>query len=303
MNIPICREIMIDVTNYCNLSCPLCPNGKIRKKEKIAHKNMSFETFQNFAGGLKTIPELFVFGNKCEPLLNKSVFEMIKLVNSKNSIFTLMFTNFNLIDTFSIDDIFNSGIKQFIIGLDGIDQNSYTQYRKNGDFDRVLNSIKKIQEYKKNNNLQFPVLSIMFIVFKHNEHLIEKAKTLFEALDVRIDFKRTDLYDGCEQWLPEKFTKNIIIEEKNTEQTSSFCILPWRKATIDVDGNVFPCCADEALEFQFGNIFETSFDKIWNGTELNNLRFFLKNKINDVKVPCINCPVYKNNGYTDVANI
>ena len=299
----ICREIMIDVTNYCNLSCPLCPNGQIRNHEKISPKNMPFEIFKKFADGLKTFPDLFVFGNKCEPLLNKSVFEMIRHVNSKNKSYTMMFTNFNLADTFKIDDIFNSGIKQFIIGLDGIDQNSYKQYRKGGDFDRVFESIKKIQQYKKNNNLDFPVLSIMFIVFKHNEHLIEKAKTLFEDLGVHVDFKRTDIYDGCEQWLPVKFTKNIVVDKKNETRAASFCILPWRKVTIDVHGNVFPCCADEALEFEFGNIFKDSFDTIWKGKSFENLRMFLANEIKNTKVPCINCPVYKNNGYTDVANI
>ena len=303
MNKHICQEIMIDVTNYCNLTCPLCPNSDIRKKKKIIPKQLSFEKFKIFTNTLKTFPDLFVFGNKCEPLLNNSVFDMVKHINSKSNCHTLMFTNFNLADKFKIEEIISSGIKHFIIGLDGIDQISYSKYRIGGNFDRVINSIKQIQNYKKIHNLQFPILSIMFIVFKHNEHLIEKAKNLFDSLDVHVDFKRTDLYDGCKNWLPEKFTKNIVIDEKNTEQTSSFCILPWRKATIDVDGNVFPCCADEALDFKFGNIFQTSFDTIWNGSELNNLRLFLRNEIKNINVPCINCPVYKNNGYTDVANI
>ncbi|MDD5021494.1 MAG: radical SAM protein [Endomicrobiaceae bacterium] len=303
MNLNPCQEIMIDVTNYCNLSCPLCPNSDIRKKTNITPKQISFDKFKAFVDTLKTFPDLFVFGNKCEPLLNNAVFDMVKYVNSKSSCRTVMFTNFNLADKFKIEDIFSSEIEHFIIGLDGIDQISYAEYRTGGNFDRVINAIKKIQTYKKTHNLQFPILSIMFIVFKHNEHLREKAKIFFESLDVHVDFKRTDLYDGYENWLPEKFTKNIIINEKESEQTSSFCILPWRKATIDVDGNVFPCCADEALEFKFGNIFEKSFDKIWEGKELNNLRLFLRNEIKNIKVPCINCPVYKNNGYTDVANI
>ena len=241
--------------------------------------------------------------NKCEPLLNNSVFDMVNHVTSKSNCHTIMFTNFNSAYKFKIEDIISSGIKHFIIGLDGIDQTSYAKYRIGGNFDRVINSIKQIQNYKKIHNLEFPVLSIMFIVFKHNENLIEKAKKLFESLNVHVDFKRTDLYDGFEDWLPEKFTKNIVIDKKQCEQTSSFCILPWRKATIDADGNVFPCCADEALDFKFGNIFQTSFDKIWNGSELNNLRLFLRNEIKNINVPCINCPVYKNNGYTDVANI
>ena len=141
-----CNFIKIDVTNTCNLSCPLCPNSYRRNKQNIPNKNISLPEFCNFINEIKIPPKGMGFGVNNEPLLNKDIFNMISFVNKKGITSTL-FSNFTLSNTFSIEDIVNSGIKYICIGLDGIDQQSYSKYRIGGNFDTVINSIKQIQEY------------------------------------------------------------------------------------------------------------------------------------------------------------
>ncbi len=78
-----CHFIKIDVTNTCNLSCPLCPNSYRRNKESIPVKNMSLKDFCDFINEMKTPPRSIGFGVNNEPLLNKDIFSMINFVNKK----------------------------------------------------------------------------------------------------------------------------------------------------------------------------------------------------------------------------
>lgn len=291
-----CKFIKIDVTNSCNLSCPLCPNSYRRNKKVIPAKNMDLKDFYNFINEIKILPQSIGFGVNNEPLLNKDIFKMIDIVNKKN-ISTTLFSNFTLLENYSIENIVHSGIKYIFIGLDGIDQESYSKYRIGGNFDSVINSIKKIQEYKKQNKLEFPQIKIIFIVFKHNENLLEKAQTLFDSLNISVFFRRTDFYAGFENWFPVKFKQNNSNENRipvSYNKIDAICIEPFVSATIDAFGNVYPCCGDGAFDYSVGNILKNKFEDIWNSEKMLNIRLFLQKRCNIKEgIPCINCPIYK----------
>lgn len=290
----ICQEIKIDISNTCNLSCPLCPDTGRRAGKQQALKLMSFTDFKKFVDGIKIFPEQISFGSKHEPLINKSIFQMIDYINTKQKgLQTTILTNLNLLS--SVSDLINSKVQNILVGLDGIDQESYSKYRVGGNFDVVINNIKLIQKYKNNNNLEYPKISIIFVVFRHNEHLIEQAKSFFYQLGVDITFRRTDFYNGFEDWLPIKFN-NIDLKETSNIR----CDEPFKMVNVNVFGDVYPCCAEEVMKFPIGNIFDEPFEKIWNGQKMIDIRNFLLNKLQNKSIACLLCPIYKNNGYTDV---
>lgn len=290
-----CQFIKLDVTNSCNLTCPLCPNSSRRNKQFIPSRDMSISEFTKFINEAKTI-KVIGFGVNNEPLLNKDIFKMIKISSDKN-ISTTLFSNFTLSNTYQIEEIVNSGIKYISIGLDGIDQQSYSKYRIGGNFDIVINSIKQIQKYKKLNNLEFPKITIIFIVCKHNEDLVNKAQKFFDNLNISVFFRRTDFYAGFENWFPTKFKQTNSNENKapfSDININSICLEPFVSATINSFGNVYPCCGDGAFDFSVGNIFNDSFENIWNSKKMKDIRIFLQKKGNISNVPCVNCPIYKN---------
>lgn len=291
----ICREIKIDVTNVCNLSCPLCPDTDRRTGREHAPKIMSFSEFKKFADSIKIFPEHITFGSKHEPLINKSIWKMIKYINDKNAdLQTSILTNLNLLG--SVSEMVESKVRNVLIGLDGIDQESYEKYRTGGNFDVVIDNIKLIQHYKKKINSEYPKLSVIFVVFRHNEHLTDLAKEFFKKFEVDVCFRRTDFYKGFEDWMPVNFQ---CLHEKTA--CGHCCNEPFESANINVFGDVYPCCAEEIIKFPVGNVFQQPFDEIWNGEKINNIRNFLLNKTaGNSGAACLFCPVYKRNGCTDV---
>lgn len=299
MNKYSCKEIRLDISNICNLSCPLCPNTNRRNKKTEEKHLMSFENFKKLVDNIDSFVETISVGTKHEALLNDNIFLMTKYLHNKYPDTDInLLSNFNF--NYNAEDIIKSGITNIIIGLDGIDQESYSKYRVGGNFNNVLQNIKQIQEYKNRYNLNIPTLTISFIVFSHNEHLIPKAKDLFSSLGINIFFRRTDYHDGYESWLPKNFHNEQTEEENKDINKNIICQDPFNILDIDTFGNVLPCCAEEALNYFVGNIFEDKLSTIWNGIKLKQIRDFLisKQTEND-NIPCKFCPVYKNNGYTN----
>ncbi len=56
-----------------------------------------------------------------------------------------------------------------------------------------------------------------------------------------------------------------------------FCSQPFEKIEIYENGDVYNCCPSFIKFFSIGNIFKTSFDEIWNGEKVKELRLKLLN--------------------------
>lgn len=53
---------------------------------------------------------------------------------------------------------------------------------------------------------------------------------------------------------------------------SEACSFPFTVAEIDEDGSVYGCCAAYSIGYSFGNIYEQTFDEIWNGEKAQKFR-------------------------------
>ena len=86
--------------------------------------------------------------------------------------------------------------------------------------------------------------------------------------------------------IKELIIKNDMSLTDITEQTKSYCPLPWSHLHISAKGDVLPCCIGN-WDLPLGNINEQSFDEIWQGDKINKMR---KALIDDKKVPeCSTC--------------
>lgn len=71
------------------------------------------------------------------------------------------------------------------ISIDGATNETYQIYRRGGNFNRVINNIKKINYYKKKYKIKFPEPIWQFVIFGHNEHELPLAKEMAEKLDMK----------------------------------------------------------------------------------------------------------------------
>jgi len=60
--------------------------------------------------------------------------------------------------------------------------------------------------------------------------------------------------------------------QKRKKVIRDICKLLWFQSTIQPDGSVSPCCAIWPEKFDFGNINDSSFRKIWSNKKYQNAR-------------------------------
>ena len=296
------NKLTIDIGNVCNLKCPLCPTG--RGDKNASRGFMKFEGYKKVIdelGSYLTNVELYNWG---EPLLNKDLIDMIQYAKERN-IPVCISTNLNILDSRMAKALISTRIDKIFISCDGASPETYSKYRIGGNFHNVISNTSQLSEAKKKLNNCYTRLILLFHVFKHNEHEVEKIKELAKDLGVelRINRMRTDMgkeifekveasIERDKDWIPLNSEHCAFdLERKKRRMT---CKYLWKTAVINWDGAVLPCCAVYGERYAFGNVFEDPFASIWNNEKYRLARQEVLNKIDKSPTICHTC---KENGF------
>jgi len=283
----------IEATTNCNLQCPECPSG-LRNFSRPTG-TIDLLHFLKYLEPIEKYLTYLMIYFQGEPFMNKQFFELVKHAVSKK-IFTATSTNGHFLNDYNAKQTVESGLDRLIISLDGTDQESYSAYRINGNFEKVINGIKNVIEWKKKLRSKKPYIILQFLVHRTNEHRIAEIQELSKHLEVdELQLKTAQFYDfkNGNLLMPDntKYSRYI----KNADGTFSLknkiknhCLRMWQSLVITWDGKVVPCCFDKDATHQMGDLNKSSFNEIWRSNDYKALR---KQILKDRKsiIICNNC--------------
>jgi len=266
----------IEPGNICNLKCPLCPTGAGSYEAEKGF--MQFDFFKKIFDQLKNSLITVNLYNWGEPLLNRDLFRIIRYIKDyKKGIAVVTSTNLNINDRSALIELLQSGIDEIIVSCDGASKKTYDKYRVGGDFDLVMQNLEFLAEQKRKLGSNADIVW-NFLVFKHNEHEVDTARSMADKLGVsfRIGLMRTSMKDevlkphqeGIKKdinWIPDNPEYSAYDKIKLTaKKTIKTCRKPWQEIAINWNGEVFPCCAVYGDNFNFGDASIDTIKKIWN---------------------------------------
>jgi len=285
--------ISIEPTTACNLRCPECPSGLRAFSRPIGNLKQDF--FR------KTIDELhkqliyLIFYFQGEPYINPGFLDMVKYAKDKG-IYTITSTNGHFLNDANAKKTIESGLDRMIISVDGTTQETYENYRKEGNLESVLQGARNIVKWKKEMNSATPHTIFQFLVVKPNEHQIDEIYRIAEEIgidEVKLKTAQVYEYEQGNDLIPtiEKYSRY----KKNTDGTYSVknkllnhCWKLWHACVITWDGLVVPCCFDKDAQHRLGDMKDKPFQEIWQGEDYDKFRKQLLKGRGQIDI-CKNC--------------
>lgn len=265
--------ISIELTNRCNLSCPECASGSgLMKREQGFMEHDLYEKIITELQPYLYYVNLYFQG---EPMLHPRFFSFLNL---PDSIYSVVSTNGHYLSEENSARLAGSGLTKLIVSLDGMDQTTYKEYRKNGNFDEVTGGIRNVSAAIKKQGSGLK-LEIQFLVSRINEHQMAQVRKFAGELNASVKFKSMQvLHTGdINKWLPSdlKFRRYKTDADGQVRTNSSLpdrCMRLWFSPVVTWDGKVLPCCFDKDAEFVMGDMKKESFRTIWNGRAFEEFR-------------------------------
>lgn len=298
------RTIGIDASTICQLKCPACPTANGLVVKGVGAGFLRLDNFKKviYANTWVKHVELSKWG---EIFLNPELVDIMRFAYEKNIALTAdNGVNFNTVSESTLESLVKYQFRTLSCSIDGASQATYSIYRVNGNYEQVIDNIRKLNMYKKKYKARYPILQWQFIPFGYNEHEILIAKKMAQELDMKFFLKLNwdDLYTGA--FSPVN-NKGIIRKESGLGVASrqeyedkyghnyirGACIELWVIPRINFNGELLGCCIN--YETDYGNVFEDGLERCLNSEAINYARQMvlgLKPRRNDI--PCARCKFY-----------
>jgi len=251
----------IEICDACNLDCKFClekQRGWSKERfsshllKKILHEANNFDHFSSIN-----------LSYNAEALYDKNHFvEIIKLFDFFERPFDIfVHTNGVNLDQSITHEILNSKITNLCVSVDTFKKSTY-EILRSGNFEKLTENIKYLYKQKAILNIDFPIVRLSCIVNEFNHDERDDIISYWKQYADIIEFQNLALPFETAQKNPKYY------------RSSFKCNDPWKRLTIQSNGDVYPCCAFSIFNrnLLLGNIIDRTIYEIWNGQKLNDLR-------------------------------
>lgn len=299
-------SIRLEASTICQLNCPCCYMRENPDLVKNGCKSgfLSFENFKKLVDD--NYFECIELSNSGEIFLNPELIKMLEYAYNANvKLSANNGVNLNTLSDEMAEALVKYQFDSFHVSIDGASQDTYSIYRVNGNYDNVIENIKKILSFKKKYNSSYPIIEWKYVLFGHNEHEIVKAKETAEKLGIKIFFEMNynPFYSPVKDLDFVYKETGVLCNQDNTvalvnklkDGTYSWfpCLELWSKPQINWDGQVLGCCALYRESFG-GNAFEEGLLKALNHPKLIYAKNMLTGQAESIdSVPCSKCVFFK----------
>ena len=288
-------HIHIELTNYCNLKCKVCPTGigTLNRPPKAIEPAL-LESLMKEIGPYLLTASLWGWG---ESLLHPELADIFRIMHNYGFTTFLSTNGQNLDDGNVLQAVISYPPTYLIVCLDGLEDETNSILRVGSKLHPALTGVRRIARIKQQKGLQLPVLQLRYIVMKHNEHEVPQIPAFakqnqFDQLTIRT----LSIIDA-----PEDIHRSLIPNDENyraygytgnrrIDRTDFVCEKAFSFPAVYVDGTVVACDQDYNAQHPYGNLAGgSSFADIWWSKRATEIRRTIRDNPEQLSC-CHNCP-------------
>lgn len=268
-NIP--GSLNIELTSACNHNCIFCCYHSPYTKLKRQPSTMTLEDAKKILDmakeeGFGTFEVGFHMSG--ESVLHKNFAECVRYAKSLGFTYVFTTTNGACIDNNKLKDIIDAGLDSIRFSFNGYDRDSYLLYHGHDDFDKVLDNIRYLNKYVKENDIKIST-SVSTVLTKESvNHKNEFIDLLSGLVDEHVFIPVLSL-DKVSKEVDEEFGFPKKVEFEYTP-----CVAPFNSLYITSEKNVVVCCdGSRYADMVVGNIDDYHcLSDIWYSERFKEIR-------------------------------
>lgn len=163
----------------CNLNCKICSIQNFKVYDKSYE--LSYETMANLIrqASRMEVKDILLLGG--EPLLREDIFEIVKLIKKCNMTAVIV-TNGTLMNEKMLNKIFESGLDNLHLSIDGATEKTFSAIRGEKLLGRIIKNVEMINKEKEKKGVNSPSMSSTCVITNQNLHELLKVTKLTQSL-------------------------------------------------------------------------------------------------------------------------
>lgn len=280
-------QIIIDVTEYCNLACIHCPHEAFSKSDAFGgrqldpglHKKLIDEVAKDGKGCCKFLR----YTGQGETLIHPKLVEMVEYAGKYSGVPINVTTNGILLVGKKARALLDAGVNVFDISIDANTAETYAIVRKKGDLNITRQNVLALIELVKKGGYEAKVV-VSYIEQPLNQNETSDFEKFWNENGADyVVIRNLHSCAGSKEEIANKM-KNSFIEKRRP------CLYPWERLVLSASGHIGFCPADWKHQSHIIAFSDTTIKELWQGDFMRKLReAHLKNDFSNHHF-CGQCP-------------
>jgi pyruvate-formate lyase-activating enzyme len=281
-------QVIIDVTELCNLSCTHCSHRDFQRSEHYAGRSLdpalAAKAIDEVAVAGRDVVQQVRFTSEGEPLLHQSIFSILTDAAARSGTLVSLTTNGVLLTAGRIERLLATGIHFVEISIDAFSAATYARIRARGNLSVTRTNVERLI------NRIRATSSPMRVVVSYVEHFdndgeaaaFERFWRLAGAHEVA--FRRLHSSAGAVIPVADLMRRRVPAEDRRA------CVYPWDRIVLTPRGTLAFCPADWTCESSLADFRTTTIASLWTSEKYAGLRRAHRTNDYSAHAFCGQCP-------------
>ena len=254
--------MIVDVTNACNLRCPVCPVTVAMTRPRGLMPLERFKAVIDDLGRHGWKPAMF-FNFSGEPTMNAALPEMVAYATA-NGHESFLSTNVTFLTPELSEALIRAGLGRVALCLDGFTKEAHESYRVRSDFERTKANIVAFVEAKRRLGATKPVTVLQTLLTSLSEDHQAEIKAWAKGIGVdKVRFKSFSLGSHTDDETRGRWSwmvpKRLELRRHQEGSVRRLCNTPLHQSVVFWNGQLGLCCIDYDKMVSLPNVDERGY--------------------------------------------
>lgn len=266
---PFPKNCLVEIGNYCNHQCIFCKNPD-QERESVT---LSIEIFEKFIREAKELglEEVGLYSTG-EPFATKNLEDYISAAKKHGIQRIYLTTNGSLATLKRVQSCVAAGLDSIKFSINAGNREDYKIVHGKDDFDKVLNNVKEIYEWKTKSNQSLQMIGSCVSIQKLPNIRLEHNEIFSKYFE---DIAYVDASSQGGQALELPLTvkeQSAVFRDTLPRTTFSPCQMLWNRIHLSAEGYLSACCVDYNLDLVYADLKASTLSDSWNNNIMKGLR-------------------------------
>jgi wyosine [tRNA(Phe)-imidazoG37] synthetase (radical SAM superfamily) len=263
-------QIVVDITEVCNLACIHCPHPVFKKSEYYTN------AFLDPALNAKMVSEVSAHGKgrtlyirytgSGEPLTHPGSYDMIQDAVERSGTYVTITTNGTTLNEKRMRRLLKSGVHLIDISIDAVKPETYAKIRVNGDLEVTRANVLSLIRWVREENSPTKVITSFVEQAGNSDEAAEFERFWKEAGASYVVIRRQHSSAGAVVQIAGTMRERLGHTERRP------CLYPWERITINPRGELAFCPQDWTHGSALASYRDTTILDLWSGPQMQALR-------------------------------
>lgn len=264
-------QILMDITEVCNLACVHCPHPDFKRSEHYGARYMDPALNTKMVDEVRAhgrgITQFIRYASNGEPLVHPRSYDMLDEAVQHSGVFVTLTTNGTIMNEKRTRKLLEAGVHMIDISLDAFSPETYAKIRVGGDLNVTRANVLRLLDWVRDQKAQTKVV-VSYVEQPANRHETETFEKYWRDQGASyVVVRRLHSCSGAKV--------DLADARRRLQQTAlprRPCLYPWERIAVNARGDLAFCPSDWVHGSYIADYATTTIRETWQGEFYRRLR-------------------------------